>query len=166
MNDLFTAATSFEAPDALSSALLGVLAYVFILWAALVVWVARDVVGRTKNIAFHVAALSLVIFLNVFGLVIYLIVRPQRTLLEKYYESLEERALSVDDDLCASCNHALSPDHRYCPACGGEARTVCHHCKKLVGKTWSVCAYCGTQQKQGKKTEKAQKDSPAPTQSA
>lgn len=81
----------------LDAAVLGAITYIFVLWAALVVWVARDAVGRTKSIFFQVVAILLVIGLNIFGLVLYLILRPQKTLLEKYFEELEQEAL--EDEL-------------------------------------------------------------------
>ena len=71
---------------------LGAIAYLFVLWVALVVWVARDCVNRTRSIALQVLAILLVAVLNVFGLVLYLILRPQRTLLERYYEEMELKA--------------------------------------------------------------------------
>jgi len=144
MNILFDWFMHFEAADWLGLTLQIIIVYFFVLWAALVIWVARDVVARTKNISFHVLAIVLIIFLNFFGLLIYLILRPQKTLAEKYYENLEQKVLGEGDDQCPSCQHDLPLNFHYCPHCGTEARVPCKKCKKLVSKDWQACAYCGT----------------------
>jgi len=146
MSILFDWFMNFEAADWLGIALQIVLVYFFVLWAALVIWVARDVVARTKNIAFHVVAILLIIFLNFFGLLIYLILRPQKTLAESYYESLEQKVLGEEEEHCPSCQHDLPLSFHYCPRCGTEARTPCKKCKKLVSKDWQACAHCGAKQ--------------------
>ena len=94
MTDWLNFFIDMEGMNWLQVVVAGVTAYLFVLWAALVVWVARDSVGRTQNISLQILAILSVIVLNVFGLVLYLILRPQRTLLERYYEELERKALS------------------------------------------------------------------------
>ena len=67
----------------------GMLIYVAILWFAMIVWVARDVINRSNSILFQVLVILANIALPVFGLILYLILRPSKTLLEKYYEEME-----------------------------------------------------------------------------
>lgn len=143
MPDIATFVSSLDSTTLLTLSLRVALAYVCLLWAAIIVWVARDVISRTRRLGLHVAALALVIFLNIFGLIIYLIVRPQKTLVERYYEELEQKALADNPDACPACARELPPLGRYCPTCGTEVRVPCESCKKLVAKTWARCAYCG-----------------------
>jgi RNA polymerase subunit RPABC4/transcription elongation factor Spt4 len=145
---------NFDTSDWMGMSLRGVFVYLFILWVAMVVWVARDVVGRSKNLIFQVFAILLTIALNIFGLLIYLIIRPQKTLVEKYHEELEHRALSEVDEVCPDCGKTLPLQFRFCPHCGGEARKHCKKCNKLVSKEWSVCPYCGMKKSTQKKVEK------------
>jgi len=66
------------------------LLYFFILWIALVVWVARDISNRTDSIVFQVICILLMILLTPLGIVIYLMIRPRTTLFEKYYHEIDE----------------------------------------------------------------------------
>lgn len=138
---------NFEPGDWMGLSLRGVFVYCFILWVAMVIWVARDVVGRSKSLIYQVLSIILVIALNIFGLLIYLIIRPQKTLLERYQEDLEHKALTGGEEGCPKCDQHLPLKFQFCPRCGTEAREPCKKCKKLVGKSWKVCAYCGDNKK-------------------
>lgn len=155
MNDFLDYLVDFQPNDWFGISLRGVFIYLFILWVALVVWVARDVVSRSKNLTFQVFVILLTIILNVFGLLIYLIIRPQKTLVEKYHEDLEHRALAENEELCPKCEKSLPLVFQFCPHCGEEARKHCKKCHKLVSKNWSVCAYCGNKKVEKKEEEKA-----------
>ncbi len=153
MSEILDYFINFDTSDLFGVSLRGVFIYLFVLWVAIVVWVARDVVGRSKNIIFQVFVILLVIVLNIFGLLIYLIIRPQKTLLEKYHEDLEHRALAESEELCPKCEKPLPLFFQFCPHCGEEARKHCKKCHKLVSKNWSVCAYCGSKKSIQKKVE-------------
>jgi len=155
LNDFLDYLVDFQPNDWFGISLRGVFIYLFILWVALVVWVARDVVSRSKNLTFQVFVILLTIILNVFGLLIYLIIRPQKTLVEKYHEDLEHRALAENEELCPKCEKSLPLVFQFCPHCGEEARKHCKKCHKLVSKNWSVCAYCGNKKVEKKEEEKA-----------
>lgn len=150
--------TNLTAGDWLGLSLKGVFVYFSILWVALVVWVARDVVGRTRNLVFQVLAIVLTILLNIFGLLIYLIVRPQKTLLESYYEEAEQKALTENEEICPHCESPLPLEFRYCPHCSAEARLPCTKCKKLMSNNWSTCAYCGADRGNAKKPNHSEKN--------
>jgi hypothetical protein len=60
---------------------------------SLVVWTARDISQRTDDELIRILAVLLIIALNVFGLVIYLLLRPQTTKLERHERALLEEAL-------------------------------------------------------------------------
>ncbi len=143
--------TDLAAGDWLNFSLKGVFIYFFILWVAVVVWVARDVVGRTRNLPFQVSAIALTIILNIFGLLIYLIIRPQKTLLEHYYEEIEQKTLTENQEVCPHCERPLPLEFRYCPTCSAEARLPCGKCKKLMSNDWATCAYCGAERSSTKK---------------
>lgn len=65
-----------------------IVVYFFIIWISLVVWVLKDIRNRTTNVFFQIICLliSVLPFLWIF---IYLLLRPSRTLYEKYYEEIE-----------------------------------------------------------------------------
>ncbi|MFH0834691.1 MAG: zinc ribbon domain-containing protein [Patescibacteria group bacterium] len=158
MNQIIDYLINFDPTDWMAISLRGVFVYLFVVLVAIVIWVARDVVARSKSLIFQVVSILLVIALNLPGLLIYLIIRPQKTLTEKFHESLEQRILTEGEDVCPKCERPLPLDFQFCPGCGEEARKHCKKCHKLVSKDWSVCPYCGTKKSAQKKieTEKAE----------
>jgi len=129
----------------------GGLVYLAILWFATVIWVARDIVNRSNNIIFQVSVILLNIGLPVFGLVLYMIIRPTRTLLEKYYEELEYGFLtehSQSEETCPRCDEHLSAEFLYCPSCSEKVKNSCTSCQHVYLNSYVVCPYCG---KKGKK---------------
>ena len=126
--------------------IVGILVYLGVLWFALIVWVARDVVNRTNNVLFQIFAILLNIFLPVFGLLVYLIIRPARTLLEKYYEEAEYQLLSEQggtESTCSKCQKQVSQDYLFCPSCSEKLKKRCHHCRHVFPEKYELCPYCG-----------------------
>jgi len=69
--------------------------YFFVLWISLLVWVYKDITNRTDNFFYQfISILIILIFTPIFWILIYLIIRPWKTLLEKYYEEIE---FNLDD---------------------------------------------------------------------
>lgn len=67
-----------------------VVIYFFALWIAFIIWIIKDITNRTTNLAFQVFCLLIIIVLTpIFGLPIYLLIRPRMTIFEKYYEETE-----------------------------------------------------------------------------
>lgn len=64
--------------------------YFFVIWIALVVWVIKDISIRTNNLFFQIISILVILFLTPLWIFIYLIIRPRRTLYDKYYEEIEE----------------------------------------------------------------------------
>ena len=68
--------------------------YLVILWISLIIWTTKDIISRTNNVIYQLISILLVVILNIFGLFIYLGIRPAKTLIEKFFEDLEYEALS------------------------------------------------------------------------
>lgn len=66
------------------------LVYFFVIWIALLVWIIKDISIRTDNIYFQVFSVFIILFLTPLGVFIYLLIRPSKTLYEKYYDEIEE----------------------------------------------------------------------------
>ena len=79
-------------------------AFLVALWVALVVWTFRDIRARHRDKLVHFLAAALVALLNLPGILVYLVLRPSRTLEEEYQQTLEEEALlqSIEDQSCMS----------------------------------------------------------------
>ncbi|MCD5383104.1 zinc ribbon domain-containing protein [Candidatus Gracilibacteria bacterium] len=126
----------------------GFLLYLAFFWVALVIWVAKDAIARSNSIIFHVLVIILNIFLPVFGLMIYLLIRPSRTLLDKYYEDLEFQALTGHDKkFCLKCHAMVEDGFKFCGKCGENLMQTCKKCKKDFSKEYEICPFCGEKHK-------------------
>jgi hypothetical protein len=63
------------------------------LWLSLVIWTYRDIRQRARDPLARILAVLVVAVLFLPGIVIYLILRPPRTLEEEYQHTLEEEEL-------------------------------------------------------------------------
>jgi len=61
---------------------------------SLAVWTARDIAARTRERWLRLGAVALVLVLNIFGLIIYLLLRPRETIAERYERELIEEILA------------------------------------------------------------------------
>ncbi|GAB4421091.1 MAG: zinc ribbon domain-containing protein [Anaerolineales bacterium] len=122
-------------------------AFLAALWIALVIWTYRDVRGRSRDQLVQILSTLLVAVLNLPGVLVYLILRPQRTLEEEYQHTLEEEALlqALEDlPLCPGCERRVKEDWQVCPNCHTKLKKSCHKCGKLMELPWNLCPYCGT----------------------
>jgi RNA polymerase subunit RPABC4/transcription elongation factor Spt4 len=121
-------------------------AFLVALWVALVVWTYRDIRARHRDRLVHFLAAALVALLNLPGVLVYLILRPSRTLEEEYQQTLEEEALlqSIEDQLvCPGCERRIKSEWLVCPSCQTKLRKACHSCGRLMELPWNICPYCG-----------------------
>jgi RNA polymerase subunit RPABC4/transcription elongation factor Spt4 len=119
--------------------------------------VIKDVTNRTTSLILQVVAILLVlIFTPIFGLPVYLLIRPRSTIFEQYYENAELESLESEEQThnCFSCNAVIEKDFHYCPYCRTELRTECIECKHLIQKNWKLCPYCGVEQAKEEKPKK------------
>lgn len=63
--------------------------YFFIIWVALIVWVMKDISIRTNNLFFQIICILIILLLTPFWVFIYLLVRPRKTLYERYYDEID-----------------------------------------------------------------------------
>src|SRR3972149_6922977 len=69
------------------------LAFLVVLWASLVYWTFRDAQARLREPMRKWLAVLVTVVLFIPGVLIYLVLRPPRTLEEEYLVTLEEEAL-------------------------------------------------------------------------
>lgn len=94
MPSLKEAVEWFIDPQVSKILLICLIGYLILLWISLVIWTTKDIISRTNNILLQIVSIMLVVLLNVFGVLIYLAIRPAKTLIEKFFEDLEYEALS------------------------------------------------------------------------
>ncbi len=122
-------------------------AFLVAVWVALIIWTYRDIRSRHRDKLVHILAAILVALLNLPGVLVYLILRPSRTLEEEYQQTLEEEALlqSIEDQtMCPGCERRIREDWQVCPTCQTKLRKPCHSCGRLMELPWDLCPYCGT----------------------
>jgi len=127
-------------------------AYVLVLWIGIIAWTYRDIRDRTRDTAFQIVAVLLVLVFNIPGWIIYMILRPDETLAEAYARSLEEEALLQEleeQGICPSCKRYVTADFVICPYCRTQLKEPCANCGRPLNFNWVACPYCTTQKAVG-----------------
>ena len=122
-------------------------AFLAALWIALVIWTYRDIRSRTRDPLVQILSTLLVAVLNLPGVIVYLILRPNRTLEEEYQHTLEEESLlqALEElPLCPGCERRVRDDWQVCPNCHTKLKKACHECGRLMELPWNICPYCAT----------------------
>jgi hypothetical protein len=122
-------------------------AFLAALWLSLIIWAFRDIRARTRDLLARILAILVVALFFLPGLVVYLILRPSRTIEEEYEQTLEEEALlqSIEDSpLCPGCGRRVRELWLICPGCQTKLKKPCHQCGKLMELPWNICPFCGT----------------------
>jgi RNA polymerase subunit RPABC4/transcription elongation factor Spt4 len=122
-------------------------AFLAAFWLSLVVWTYRDARARARDPLGRIMAVLIVAVFFLPGLVVYLILRPQRTMEEEYQNTLEEEAMLQaieDSQLCPGCGRRVKEAWVLCPNCQTKLKKPCHQCGKLMELPWNICPFCGT----------------------
>jgi RNA polymerase subunit RPABC4/transcription elongation factor Spt4 len=137
--------------DTVSLLVIGIVAvvgYVVVLWVATAFFVWRDARRRSSSIAFQLLALLLGFIPPFLGALIYLVIRPPRTLDEERAFVLEEQSLLDVDDVaiavrpCPSCGREIEAEFIVCPYCRTQFARRCGACDRVLRLGWAVCPYC------------------------
>ena len=126
-----------------------------VFWLVIIGWVWIDSSERTSKKGLKIGYILLVIFFNIFGLIIYLIIRPSETIEEIYWEDLERRYLKYETSElgdCPRCGSQLYPGYVFCTNCGYRLKVKCTQCGVLIDKDHVFCEYCGFKIKEKKET--------------
>ncbi|MFQ5878930.1 MAG: zinc ribbon domain-containing protein [Dehalococcoidia bacterium] len=152
--------------DTLRIVATGAGAYLALVWLGMVVWTYRDIRDRTRDIFYEVFSLMLVLFFNLAGLLVYLLVRPRETLAEVYQRGLEEEAILQDlgdVSACPTCRRAIEPDFIICPSCQTQLKEPCDSCGRPLSYSWVACPYCTTSRQVAMATASSTADGERPS---
>src|SRR6267142_2112306 len=100
---------------------------------------------RTENQLLPYLAGLMVVVLNIFGLFLYLIIRPKETLGEAYERQLAEESLLAEAEqrvVCPTCKERVQEEFILCPTCRTRLKRMCPSCAKLIRPEWNICPYC------------------------
>lgn len=114
---------------------------------AITFWTFRDAEHRGAMGWFW--GLAVFIF-DIFGWLIYLVVRPPEFADDARERDLEIRAKEValerDLETCPACHKPIEGDFLICPYCMRKLRKQCVECGRALKLNWNVCPYCKTKQ--------------------
>lgn len=120
-----------------------------VFWLVVIGWSAIDASERFASKWHRLFAVLLIILLPLFGLLIYLTIRPRETLEEAKWNGAERRYLKFETAGlydCPSCRYEVFPNYIFCPNCGYELRFKCKSCDVYLEPEWNTCPYCGEEQ--------------------
>lgn len=143
MFDLETAINYLTIAIAVGAALLAAL------WLSFVIWTFRDMRRRSRDPFAQILAALVVAVLPLFGLLIYLILRPPETLAEAYERALEEEALLQEIEerpSCPGCSRIVQPEWMVCPHCHAHLKKACVACDRPLDLQWTICPFCAAAQ--------------------
>jgi hypothetical protein len=123
------------------------LIYLVILWLAIGWWALKDARSRSDAVVFHYFAIFINLVVPLLGLMVYLLVRPSTTLVERRALELEAQALTQGSDEedrrpCPACGREIEKDFVLCPYCNTRLAKRCPSCHKSVRLGWTLCPYC------------------------
>lgn len=129
------------------SLILGILGgLILVFWLAFIIWTYRDIRARSRSGWAAFFAVLNVALLPIFGLVIYLLLRPRETLSEAYDRALEQEALLQQIEerpVCPTCARPTQANWFLCPTCHTHLRQPCPVCNSPLELHWEICPYCG-----------------------
>jgi len=125
--------------------------YVALLLVALAYNVVRDARRRSASIPFAVFAFLLAFVPPFLGALIYLVVRPPRTLDEERSLALEQQILEEPPSTapetrpCPTCGRDIEEEFVICPYCRTQFARRCTVCERRLRLGWPVCPYCAAE---------------------
>ena len=138
----------FASSPAFNTLQIVVIGYIGLLWLSIIIWVTRDSINRSNSLIFQTFSILINILVPILGSILYLIIRPSKTNMERYYEEVEYKALSesTSDESeikCTECMMVVDKEYIYCPNCATKVKKTCTKCKKGYPSLWNICPYCG-----------------------
>ncbi len=102
-----------------------------------IIWTFRDMRARSRDVLAWIVATLLVALIPLFGLIVYLMLRPRETLAEAYERSLEQEALlqAIESRKFARLRRAVKSDYILCPVCHTRLKQACPACKRPSNST-------------------------------
>src|SRR4051812_3224093 len=116
-------------------------------YVAIVIWTYKDARKRTDD-PIMVATFTAISMLPVFGVLIYMLVRPSEYIADVRERELEIRALERQlgrQERCPYCKSHIEGDYLSCPVCTTKLRQSCTGCEKPLDPRWVMCPFCETE---------------------
>ncbi|MGH2924628.1 MAG: zinc ribbon domain-containing protein, partial [Solirubrobacterales bacterium] len=127
------------------------LAFLVVVWIALIVWTFLDARRRIRD-PFLVGCATAASLFPYVGTVVYSILRPPEFIEDAHERELEIRAAELrlrqlEEQSCPSCGYPIERSFLRCPSCRTRVKDPCEACEKPIDPRWPVCPYCETPQR-------------------
>ena len=114
---------------------------IFLLWLSVLIYVIKDANARSSSFWFPVlAAIIIILFTPIFGLILYIAIRPQW---RKWDKTPWRDTLFQETQVCANCWEFNRINHMYCTSCWESLHTTCRECETKYSRNYSYCPNCG-----------------------
>jgi hypothetical protein len=116
-------------------------------YVSIVIWTYKDARKRTED-PIMVATFTAIAMLPLFGVFIYMLVRPAEYIADVRERELEIRALERQlgrQERCPYCKSHIEGDYLSCPVCTTKLRQQCTGCDKPLDPRWVMCPFCETE---------------------
>jgi hypothetical protein len=116
-------------------------------WVGSASWVNHDVRRRLRTPGQHRLALGSALLFPVGGALLYLLLRPPDSLLDRRERRAFRRLIEEELGLaerCYTCRSEVRPDFVCCPGCGEKLRERCRSCSQPLRLHWRICPCCET----------------------
>ena len=114
---------------------------IFFLRICALIWTIKDSNARSSSFWFQLlSALCVIILGPIFGLLLYIAIRPQWWKRDK---TPRRDTLFQNIHVCENCWNFNQIDHAYCTCCGENLQTSCRECQQKYSKSYAYCPHCG-----------------------
>lgn len=116
-------------------------------YVAIVIWTYKDARKRTDD-PIMIATFTAIAMLPIFGVLIYMLVRPSEYLADVRERELEIRALERQlgrQERCPYCKSHIEGEFLSCPVCTTKLRQSCTGCDRPLDPRWVMCPFCETE---------------------
>jgi hypothetical protein len=120
------------------------------LWSAIVIllilisaliWVVKDANARSSSFWFQcLSAIIVLLFTPVFGILLYIAIRPQWY---KWDKTAWRDTLFQNSQICENCWEFNHINNLYCTSCGESLCSTCRECETKYSRNYSYCPHCG-----------------------
>jgi len=73
--------------------------YFFVIWISILIWVIKDITNRTDKLYLHILSILSIVIFTPFGIILYLIIRPNKTLFEQYKLEIESNLEFLSEEI-------------------------------------------------------------------